>query len=379
GAIFVDSNLNFTVKALPSVSTSFNTTNNTTIAGTPGTAGPGGTNGNPGSALGNSIFLRSGSSLKFLAQDVDDLLTLGSGVGFIDDTSFGAGGTNVYAKGDGTIIYNGTTDYAGAVTIQNANFKVNGAIDNAPITVDRDTGFSTQKGTLSGTGTLTGGVTAAAGIISADAGGTLTLGNLNLGSTSEIHSEIDSGGTSLVGVTGAAALAGTLELNVDSDATVGTYQILTSSGITGTFDSVSFTGITPAEYTLSYLPVGAPTYVQFNILRLAGSSGSGSGTLAGPSGQITFNLSATRNTQNEITASLFYNDPGAGVHFDNPVVTSLNFSGSQVTMSGTVNFQNSPVTFTAIATGGSPGSLSVTLSNGYSVTENLTSGEVSIQ
>ena len=45
----------------------------------------------------------------------------------------------------------------------------------------------------------------------------------------------------------------------------GTYTILTSSGITGTFDSVTFTGATP-NYSLSYLPIGNPTFVQFDFL-----------------------------------------------------------------------------------------------------------------
>jgi hypothetical protein len=42
GAIFVDSNLNFTIQAFPGVSTTFNTSNNTTQAGTHGTGDPGG-------------------------------------------------------------------------------------------------------------------------------------------------------------------------------------------------------------------------------------------------------------------------------------------------------------------------------------------------
>lgn len=271
GAIFVDSFLNFTIQALPGIPTIFNTTNNTTQAGIHGTCGPGGSDGLDGSALGNSIFLRAGSSLTFLAQDVDDLLTLGEGVAFIDDTSFGAGGTNIHVTGNGTVIYNGTTDYQGTIIINNANFKVNGLIDEASISVCRNMSLSSQRGTLSGIGTLSGDVFVNSGTISPDTGGTLTLGSLVLSSASPgntpgslVHIEIDSSGTSLVSVTGSASLAGILEIDLDASALAGTYTVLTSSGITGAFDSVAFTGTTP-NYSLSYLPIGTPTFVQFDF------------------------------------------------------------------------------------------------------------------
>lgn len=272
-AIFVDSNLNFTLQAFEGIPTIFNTSNNTTQAGTHGIGGPGGADGLDGSALGNSIFLRTGSSLTFVAQNADDLLTLGDQVAFTDDTIFGAGGTSVFVRGNGTVIYNGTTDYQGTISINNANFKVNGQIDQAAIFVCRNSGFSSQRGTLSGIGTLSGSVFVNSGTISPDTGGTLSLGSLSLNPAdlmngtlgSLVHIEINSSGTSLVSVTGAASLAGTLEIDLDPSAVPGTYTILTSSGITGTFDSVTFTGPTP-NYVLSYLPIGSPTFVQFEFL-----------------------------------------------------------------------------------------------------------------
>jgi hypothetical protein len=272
GAIFVDSNLNFTIQALSGIPTTFNTPNNTTQAGTHGTGGSGGgLDGSDGSALGNSIFLRTSSTLTFMAQNAGDLLTLGNQVAFTDDTIFGAGGTNVFVNGNGTVIYNGTTDYQGTVIVNNANFKVNGQINQAPIFVCRNSSFSSQRGTLSGTGTLTGDVFANSGTISPSTGQTLTLGSMTLNSAgsgalgSLVHIDINASGTSLVAVTGSASLAGVLEINLDASAQPGQYTILTSSGITGTFDSVTFTGKTP-RYSLSYLPIGAPTYVQFNLL-----------------------------------------------------------------------------------------------------------------
>ncbi len=270
-AIFIDSGLNFTIQALSGIPTTFNTSSNTVQAGTGGTAGTDGENGLDGSALGESIFLRSSSTLTLMAQNTDDLLTLGDQVGFVDDTTFGAGGTSVLVRGNGTVVYNGTTDYQGSVIINNATFQVNGVINSAAISVCRDIGFSTQRGTLSGSGTLSGDVFANSGTISPDNIETLTLGSLSLSAASPgalgslVHINITSGGNSVVAVTGPASLAGILEFNIDANAVPGSYVILTSAGITGTFDSVTFTNATP-NYTLSYLPQGSPTYVQLNFL-----------------------------------------------------------------------------------------------------------------
>lgn len=274
GAIFVDSGLNLTIQALSGIPTIFNTTNNTVQAGTAGTGGPGGTDGFNGSALGNSIFLRTGSSLIFLANDANDLLTLGDEVAFTDDTNYGTIGTNVRVTGNGTVVYNGTTDYQGSITVNNANFKVNGQITNAPISVCRNISLSSQRGMLSGRGTLASTVFVNSGTISPDTGETLTLGTLTLSPAdpingtlgSLVHIEIDSNGTSLVAVNGNATLAGELEINLAANAVPGTYTVLTSSALTGTFDSVSLSGTAPGNYSLSYLPAGMPTFVQFNFV-----------------------------------------------------------------------------------------------------------------
>lgn len=266
GAIFVDSNLNFTIQAMTGIPTSFNTTNTTVQAGTHGAGGPGASDGLDGSALGDSIFLRSGSSLTLAANDINDLLTLGEGVSFVDDTALGMGETSVFVKGQGTVIYNGRSDYQGSITVNNANFKVNGEIDNAPISVCRNVSVGLQRGILSGTGTMTGEIYVNSGTISPGPGGTIRLGSLILSSVTSgalgslVEIDINAGGSSLVAVTGASTLAGTLEINLDSSAVPGTYTLLTSSGgISGAFDSIIFTGVTP-NYSISYLP----TSVQFN-------------------------------------------------------------------------------------------------------------------
>lgn len=277
GAIFVDTGVALTIQALPSIPTTFNTSNNTVQAGNGGTAGSGGgTDGLPGTALGNNIFLRSNSLLRLVAEDNNDLLILGDQVTIVDDTDLTglSGNTNVLVIGNGTVIYNGNMDYQGKIQINNATFKVNGQIDRASISVCRDTSISLQRGTLSGTGILTGNVSVNSGVISPDSGGSLTLGSLVLNSAnpgsnilgSLVHIEIDAHGTSSVSINGAATLAGILELELDSNARSGAYTILTSSAITGTFDSISFSGVTPSSYTLAYLPIGSPTFVQFEFL-----------------------------------------------------------------------------------------------------------------
>jgi len=275
GAIFVDGGTTLTIQAIPGVPTVFNTSNNTISAGTGGIGGSSGgaTDGSNGSALGESIFLRAGATCNLIAENSDDLLILGEGVSFVDGTSFGAPGTSIDVSGDGMVVYNGTTDYQGSLRINNAHFKVNGLIEETAISVCRNRSFSLQRGTLSGIGTLTGDVFVNSGVISPDTGHTLTLGSLILSPAdpindtlgSLVHIDIDSSGASLVAINGSATLAGVLEIAIDPSAATGSYTLLTSSGITGSFDSLTVSGA-PSTYTLSYLPIGSPTLVQFEFL-----------------------------------------------------------------------------------------------------------------
>ncbi len=286
-AIFVDSGLTLKIQAFPGITTTFSAANNIALPGLGGNGGPDSSPGNPGSFLGDCIFLRENSSLSLVAEDSNDLLILSDQVSFVDDTSFGGTGTRVNVTGNGTVTYNGTSHYQGTIKINNANFKVNGVIDQADISVCRDIGFSTQRGTLSGSGLLTGNVFANSGTISPDTAQALVLGQLTLSPAdpmsntlgSLVHIEINPGNSSLVGVLGSASLAGILEIDINPSATPGTYTVLAASSISGTFDSVSFTNATPT-YLLSYLPIGSPTFVQFEFffpsessLRTKGLSG----------------------------------------------------------------------------------------------------------
>ena len=251
GAIFVDRNLTLTIQALSGVPTVVNTNNNTVVAGSGGNGGSGANNGMSGSALGNSIFLRSGATLKFAAWDADDLLTLGSEVAFVDDTSFGAGSTYVEVRGNGTVIYQGSSNYEGLLRVYNANFEVNGTIGPASVLVDRDIGFSAQKGMLSGSGTLSGDVHvyAQGQLAPTD----LNTGNLLLDAGATLTAQASPSSVSHIAVTGTATLAGTLQVTQNS----GTYasptelEILsTTGGISGDFDNVSVTTLSGYTYSL---------------------------------------------------------------------------------------------------------------------------------
>lgn len=273
GAIFVDSDLNLTVRALSGTPTAFNTEYNITQAGSHGSGSSSSFDGMDGSAAGNDIFLRTGASLTLMAQDSVDTLTIGNVIDISDDTMFGAGGTSIYVKGNGTVISNGISSYQGMMKIDNANFKLNGNIDAPSVYVCRNASSSLQRGSLSGSGSLSGNVYVNSGSISPDDTQTLSLGSLTLNSTTDysagslVHINVKPAGSSSVAVTGPVSLAGTLEIDIDPITTPGgIYTILTSTSITGAFDSISFTNGSAPQYTLSYLPIGAPTYVQFEFL-----------------------------------------------------------------------------------------------------------------
>lgn len=273
-AIFVDRYLNLTFQALDGgVPTIFNMSNNTAQAGLGGVGSAEGLDGMDGASLSSSIFLRSGSLLTLLAPNVEDLLILGDQVSFVDDTSFGGDGASIMVRGNGKVIYNGSSDYQGTLSIHNANFELNGGrIDQASIFVCRNLGISDQRGMLSGNGTLTGSVYVNSGVISPSIAQTLTLGSLILNPAnplsntlgSRVSSKINSDGASRVEVTGPAELAGELEVYIDPSTQPGSYVLLSSTGLTGTFDQIIFNGTTP-NYALGYLPLGAPTFVQLDF------------------------------------------------------------------------------------------------------------------
>lgn len=218
-------------------------------------------------ALGTgSLIMQSGTTLDIasaitLANDINitaaSNLFVSSGVGILSGILSGVGGFN--KTGSGILILSGnSSSYISASTVAAGELKVTGIL-GSDLTLS-------SGGTLSGTGTVTGTVFSSSGSIALSAGETLTLGNLDMSNNSTLGIQIDSERISELLVTGTATVAGSLQIKLNPIAARETYTILNASGgITGTFDSISFSGPTPL-YTLAYVPIEQPTSVQLNFL-----------------------------------------------------------------------------------------------------------------
>jgi autotransporter-associated beta strand protein len=210
---------------------------NTAIAGVGGSStnsnDPGYIAAGDGAAMGDDIFVREQGTIVF---DVSGTLTIATPIE--GDHTSGPGGSGGLQKiGAGTLNLGGANTYSGTTTVDGGTLNLNGSVIG-------DVAIG-AGGTLSGNATVAGG----------------------LNTSGAVLASIDSGGNSKVAVSGAASLAGTLDVALAPAVTSGTYtyEVLTASGITGTFDSVAFTGATPGQYAVSYLPEGAPTSVQIQL------------------------------------------------------------------------------------------------------------------
>jgi trimeric autotransporter adhesin len=177
--------------------------------------------------MGNDIFVREQGSIVF---DISGTLTIATPIE--GDHTSGPGGSGGLQKiGAGTLDLGGANSYSGTTTVDGGTLNLNGSVIG-------DVAIG-AGGTLSGNATVAG----------------------NLTTSGAVLASINSGGNSRVAVGGAAALAGTLKIALAPNPTSGTYEVLTASGITGTFGSVTFTGATPTQYSVSYLS----TSVQIRI------------------------------------------------------------------------------------------------------------------
>ncbi|HEX8122765.1 MAG TPA: hypothetical protein VF549_16035 [Solirubrobacteraceae bacterium] len=158
-------------------------------------------------------------------------LTLGSGV----TTALAAGGQKLLA-GDAAIANQGTFDTAAQTLAR---------VGGSPTL--------TNSGTLRGGGTLQAAVTNA-GTVSPD--GTLAVdGGYTQQSGGRLDVEVTASGADRLAVSGAATIAGTLAVRTAAGVTpAGPYDVLTSSGVSGTFGSAE--GVAPA-YALSYTATAA--------------------------------------------------------------------------------------------------------------------------
>lgn len=339
GAIFIQSNATLTLVNTPEIS------GNSAIAGVAGSStgasDPGHIEAGDGSALGSDIFVREQGAIIF---NLSNSLTLANPIE--GDQTNGPNTTGGLQKiGTGTLNLNGANTYSGITSVDAGILNLNGSvIGNVAVGA---------AGTLKGNAIVSG---------------TLT-------SSGTLQATMNNGGTSLISVAAAATISGPLELDVDPATPSGTYTVLTGSVVAGTFSAVNFSYAVP-NGTLTYLPGS----VQFTFSGFLDRLVSGGGTL---SGNRTFKVKAVSNPAKSIVASMFFNDPAANIHFDNPVITSLTVRSNQITMAGTVRLLGSggpqTVTLNATVTTGTPGTFTMNLGNVYSVSENLASGGITIR
>lgn len=231
GAIFIQANGNLVIADASRI------TGNSAVAGaggsSTGSGDPGYVAAGNGAAMGNDIFVRQQGAIVF---NVSNTLTIASPIE--GDRTGGPDGSGGLQKiGVGTLNLGGANTYSGTTTV--------------------------DAGTLNLDGSVIGNVViGSAGTLSSNAG---VAGSLATSGT--VLATINSLGSTKVAVSGAASLAGILKIALSADFVSGTYEVLTASSITGTFDAVRFIGASPAQFAVSYLPDGALMSVQIRISR----------------------------------------------------------------------------------------------------------------
>ncbi len=197
-------------------------------------------NGNGTLKLNNTqqiIGSLSSSSLASVADVGSGQLDLGE-----DNTSttFAGSiqGTGTLVKvGSGTFTLAGTNTLSGLTTISGGILIVNGSLGG---------GVAVGAGTiLKGTGSVAGNVNVNNGgtIQPGNSIGSITVGSLTLNSSSNVDIEIDPTSASQIISTGAANLAGALNVIVDAGSYSNqTYTIITASSVSGTFSSLNAAG-----------------------------------------------------------------------------------------------------------------------------------------
>jgi len=114
----------------------------------------------------------------------------------------------------------------------------------------------------------------------------------------------------------------------------------------------------------------------------------GNGSIAGPhGGQATFHIDVKFQQvgkRTTLTGSFSYSDPASNVSINSSSVSSLTFNGNQAHFTGprTAGRRAPAISFTVDVTdNGTPGTndiFSIHLSNGYSASGNLDSGDIQI-
>lgn len=145
------------------------------------------------------------------------------------------GAIGITKTGTGTLTIQGTYDYSGDTTLSAGTLVVNGTASNSAITVGSGT-------ILKGSGT-SGDITNNGTLAPGNSIGTLTVsGNVTLDNSSTTEMEINGDGDAdKIVISGNMTAGGTLQIIPEKKRNYGdsmTYQLVTTSGITGTFDDI---------------------------------------------------------------------------------------------------------------------------------------------
>jgi hypothetical protein len=110
----------------------------------------------------------------------------------------------------------------------------------------------------------------------------------------------------------------------------------------------------------------------------------GRGAVDNQGNEVTFRFRASQSDDNSNLGQFSFCDPAAGVCLTNGRIQSLSITGNSAEFSGSGRVQDvGRVTFNVSVTdngsGGTSDTISVSLSNGYSASGTLTSGEIRIQ
>jgi hypothetical protein len=118
----------------------------------------------------------------------------------------------------------------------------------------------------------------------------------------------------------------------------------------------------------------------YDPLTTAATTVNGRGTINTGNGRATFNFHAT-DSNGRPTGTLSYSDTNAGISIPKARIRSLTITGNSADFGGTANVGGSNVTFDVNITDNGDGTsdtFSITLSNGYSASGNLTRGDIQI-
>ena len=268
------------------------------------------------------------------ALDSGRTMTLNAGGGAINTNGFDAtiastiGGAGGLAKlGTGTLTLTGTNTYTGATTVNAGTLQVNGLIASSAVTIASG-GTLSGSGTVGSTSVLSGGTIVPNGN-TLHVSGALTLAN---GATTAIAVTPTTSGQ--IAATGSASLDGVLAITQGAGtyASGSSFQFISASSVTGTFDSVTGASFTGLDSSIVYSATG----VELDLTTPANSGGSGSGGGSGGGGGpgggsvvTKFLFGTYGKTANQIAAgkALAAGDPNGALYVAMGNVVKVDVSG----------------------------------------------------